>query len=115
MNSNRRTDQIKQLIAEATQKAFDRGYQTAWEEFHQILRFAAFRATKDAGTAPKGKKRSANADNVFNFIRDHPGKSGVEIANGLPDIHERTIRTILRRLRLSKAIVQKNGGWFVTE
>jgi len=111
-----REDQIRQLIEQATQKAFDRGYQAAWAEFQQTLTTATYKAAKGAGATPaKKKKQSGNADAVYDFIKANPGKSGAEIVQGLPNINERTIRTVLRRLRIGRDIFQKDGRWFSPE
>jgi hypothetical protein len=50
---------------------------------------------------------------VLAAITAVPGQTGVTIAKLLPDIHERTMRTALRRLRIAGQIEQRNGGWFL--
>jgi hypothetical protein len=61
----------------------------------------------------RGGRPNNSAAMVLAAITAVPGQTGVTIAKLLPDIHERTMRTALRRLRIAGQIEQRNGGWFL--
>ena len=66
----------------------------------------------------KSESQSASVSEVvLRLLRVRPGLTGAELVqfadeSGTP-LHERSIRTALRRLRISGGIVQKEGKWFV--
>jgi hypothetical protein len=58
-------------------------------------------------------------DLVLAYITGNPGKRGVEIAqhfaDSLPMLLERTVRTALHRLKISRKILNVDGRWYTAE
>jgi hypothetical protein len=127
-------EEIKELLAKATRAAYERGYNDAMARFHQITIEAINDGAIDPPTeAPqqsgarivvhrgggdlfarirRGGRPNASGSAVLKTIIDNPGKTGAEVAQLCPAIHERTVRTALRRLRLAGKIIQAEGKWF---
>jgi hypothetical protein len=63
-----------------------------------------------------GRPSSNAIEVVEDCISASPGKKGVDVVKAAqlvdPAIPERTVRTCLRRLKLSKKIWQRNGLWY---
>lgn len=49
---------------------------------------------------------------VMDCIAANPGKTGAEIIRLLGDVNPRTVRTMLRRLKMKKKIDKSGEGWF---
>ena len=49
---------------------------------------------------------------VLDDIRAHPGSRGVDVANRLDGVKERTVRTALHRLKARRAIFKEGDQWF---
>ena len=49
---------------------------------------------------------------VLDCIEINPGKTGAEIIKLLPTLNPRTIRTMLRRLRMTTLIYKSGEGWY---
>lgn len=76
---------------------------------------AAAHPTPDA--AQKTFQRGEVPEQVLALVTDTPGLTGAQLVQvarqrGTP-IHERSLRTALRRLRLAGKIVNSAGAWFV--
>jgi hypothetical protein len=67
---------------------------------------------------PTGRlpRSGSDQDAVLQLIRQNPGLRGVEIASRLaPNIHERTVRTSLHRLKVRELIHRrKDLNWYAT-
>jgi len=124
-------DEIAKLIATAEEAAYARG----WNEACDAMVKAADEA-KHFFPVPKAEvaepiatnsqtiivprrtgRPSSNAIEVVeDCINASPGKKGVDVVKAAqlvdPMIPERTVRTCLRRLKLSKKIWQRNGLWY---
>src|SRR5207253_95134 len=63
-----------------------------------------------------GRPSSNTIEVVEDCINAAPGQKGVDVVKAAQlidaSINERTVRTCLRRLRLSKKIWQRNGLWY---
>ena len=119
-------DEIKEMLAKATSAAYQRGYNDAMARFRQI----AVEALQDEAITPnaaetpalkaarifvdgrRGGRPNASGAAVLNVITNNPGHTGAEVAQLCPAVHERTVRTALRRLRLADKIEQREGKWF---
>jgi hypothetical protein len=127
---NRPDDIIKKLLDQATGDAYQRGWDDAMKSFEQAAKKAIsqiqhiipisqggstssenFVLVSPDENRPMGRPNSSEGT-VFNTIVALPGNTGAFIAGQLPDIHERTVRTSLRRLRIKGLIEKRNGGWF---
>ena len=118
-----RSDEITRILAAATKAAYDQGWADAVKAFEQAANAMPVLGDPEpqtdfhtylAKTLPKRRgKPSKAADDVLMTIGAVPGNNGAFIAAQLPHIPERTVRTALRRLRLSGRIEQRQGGWFV--
>jgi hypothetical protein len=122
-----RTDEIKQILADATRQAYKQG----WDDAMAALKKAAtsnvitLTVEENAQEEPafnlgpasehivrRRGRPNASTEKVAKVIGGAPGMSGAQVVGTLPGIHERTIRTALRRLRLTGRIEQRNGGWY---
>jgi predicted transcriptional regulator len=56
-------------------------------------------------------RQGSDQQRVLELIQKSPGLRGVEIAQRLAPIHERTVRTALSRLKKRDKIEQREGGW----
>lgn len=118
-------DEIARIIAEAEKAAYLRG----WNEAVAAMSAAAehFRTpdivagVADARPAPeRNSSRGRPSSNAMRVVEDTitamPGMAGVEVVRAAqridPSLKERTVRTCLRRLRLSKVIWQRSGLWY---
>jgi hypothetical protein len=120
----------KDQIAALVQAAEEASYRRGWEDACAAIRTAAdaVRAVDMApGTevevtvesaAPRrtGRPPSVTIQVVEDCINAAPGRKGVEVVKAAqmidPMIPERTVRTALRRLKMSKKIWQRNGLWY---
>jgi hypothetical protein len=63
-----------------------------------------------------GRPASKAIQVIEDCIAQSPGKKGVDVVKAAqlvdPAINERTARTCLRRLKISKKIWQRNGLWY---
>lgn len=122
-------DEIDRIIQEAEQKAFERGWRAACELIGEGLKHLPIPSELPAEeiqepldqssppeAARRGRPSSRAIDIVADCIASQPGMKGVEVVKAAqeinPGIKERTVRTCLRRLRLSKAIWRRNGLWY---
>lgn len=112
-----RAAEIRRILAQATKSAYEQGWNDAMKAFEQAASSHLSPSNQqmelpDMPPAPSPDVPTTAAGMVEMAIIAVPGLSGAEIARQLPAIHERTIRTALRRLKLKKRIVQRNKGWF---
>jgi hypothetical protein len=121
-------DEIARLIASAEQAAYARGWNEACDAMVKAADDAkhffpvpkvdqATPANPDIVIPRRTGRPSSNAIEVVeDCINASPGKKGVDVVRAaqLVDslIPERTVRTCLRRLKLSKKIWQRNGLWY---
>jgi hypothetical protein len=121
-------DEISKIVKAASRDAYARGWQDALDAVAKAAQGMKSPDSDDAGGAVKpglaitivprtnGRPASKAIQVVEDCINQSPGKKGVEVikAAQLVDaaINERTARTCLRRLKLSKKIWQRNGLWY---
>jgi hypothetical protein len=119
-------DQIAALVQAAEEAAYKRG----WDDAAAAILEAATEARaqrangSEADAIPfpadeprrTGRPPSVTIQVVEDCINAAPGKKGVEVVKAAqmvdPMIPERTVRTALRRLKMSKKIWQRNGLWY---
>lgn len=62
---------------------------------------------------------NTDVERVYNEVKAHPGNRGHQLAALLAMkgvvVHDRTLRTALRRLKLRGFIIQRNEAWFPKE
>jgi hypothetical protein len=119
-------DEIARIIADAEQAAYRRG----WNDAVAAMATAAEQlrdpnivpesAPASHDMAPMAARPGRPASNAMKIVTDviaaQPGMAGVDVVKAaqLVDgtIKERTVRTCLRRLRLSKVIWKRTGLWY---
>gem|GEM_PF-7017669 len=120
------TAEIKRILERATTLAYQRGWNAAMAEVHKMAMKAAHDADADISpdlnqgaeandlfaSGRRGGRPNTSETKVYQAIIALPGNTGAFIAGQLPDIHERTVRTALRRLRMKRKIEQRDKGWF---
>jgi hypothetical protein len=103
--------QLKKFAEKAAQEAADMAFTTVDGRTVAV-------EVKAMGSGRVSAAGRTAADIVYTFIKDNPGKTGVEIVRGLEDsgleIHERTVRTALFRLKRDKIAAVENR-WYTTE
>jgi hypothetical protein len=120
--------EIDKLLKHVEQEGFERGWKAARDALAESL--AQPRVAGGVSSSPlkktaakrvkRGHKRrkaispgATIEQQVEDFIGANPGKTGVEIIRGLEPANSKTIRTMLRRLRLARKIEKRDdGGWF---
>jgi hypothetical protein len=116
-------DQIDQAIQEAERRAFERGWRAACAAASALPTPSYHNEASDApaptsNTQPprRGRPSGKAIDIVADCIASAPGMKGVEVVKAAQDIDagikERTVRTCLRRLKLTKVIWQRSGLWY---
>ncbi len=113
------TIQIKKFAEEAAQEnALAARNAAAHETAHSILKVPHHGVAThvDIGVAQTDDRTAAEI--VYAYIKERPGKTGVEIVRGLEEIgmgiHERTVRTALFRLKQDKIAAVQNR-WYTIE
>ncbi|MGM5020522.1 MULTISPECIES: hypothetical protein [unclassified Tardiphaga] len=121
-------DEIARLLESAEEAAYKRG----WDDACEAIMKAAGTSKADYFLPPpaEGAEETATmatprrtgrpSSNAIEVVEDcisaSPGKKGVDVVKAAqlvdPAIPERTVRTCLRRLKLSKKIWQRNGLWY---
>jgi hypothetical protein len=121
-------DEISKIVKAASRDAYARGWQDALDAVAKAAQGMKPIDSEiaEAGQKPgievvivprtNGRPASKAIQVVEDCIAQSPGKKGVDVirAAQLVDaaINERTARTCLRRLKLSKKIWQRNGLWY---
>jgi hypothetical protein len=121
-------DEISKIVKAASRDAYARGWQDALDAVAKAAHGMKPADSDDAGTAVKpspaativprtnGRPASKAIQVVEDCIAQSPGNKGVDVIKAAqlvdPTINERTARTCLRRLKLSKKIWQRNGLWY---
>jgi hypothetical protein len=121
-------DEISKIVKNASRDAYARGWQDAMDamakaaqDMKPIDSEAAHADIKPANLltiVPRtnGRPASKAIQVVEDCISQSPGKKGVDVIKAAqlvdPTINERTARTCLRRLKISKKIWQRNGLWY---
>jgi hypothetical protein len=117
-------DEISKIVKAASRDAYARGWQDALDAVAKAAHGMKPPDSDIAGTAPKpgivprtnGRPASKAIQVVEDCIVQSPGKRGVDVVKAVqlvdPAINERTVRTCLRRLKLNKKILKRNGLWY---
>jgi hypothetical protein len=119
-------DEIERIIEQAEAAAFQRGWDAAVASITESAKRLRpnMRAPEMAPAtivarplAPqRGRPQSKAIQVVEDCIAATPGMRGVDVVQAAQSvdaaIKERTVRTCLRRLRMSKVIWQRNGLWY---
>jgi hypothetical protein len=121
-------DEISKIVKAASRDAYARGWQDALDAVAKAAHDIKPPDSDIAGSAVKpdlaitivprtnGRPASKAIQVVEDCITQSPGKKGVEVIKAAqlvdPAINERTARTCLRRLKISKKIWQRNGLWY---
>jgi hypothetical protein len=116
------------FIEEAEKAAYTRGFQDALAKVtaiaHQIEASPGAYLLEGAEGTPlvlrtpkvenkQEPREGSDQARVLNDIRGHPGTRGFEIVKRLEgQVHERTIRTSIHRLKVRKAISKQGDTWF---
>jgi hypothetical protein len=119
-------DEISKIVKAASRDAYARGWQDALDAVAKAAQsmmppdsdIAAVKPSVEITIMPRtnGRPASKAIQVVEDCINQSPGKKGVDVIRAAqlvdPAINERTARTCLRRLKLSKKIWQRNGLWY---
>ncbi len=121
-------DEISKIIKVASRDAYARGWQDAMDAVAKAAQGMKPVDSVSAETPAKpgaqitivprtnGRPASKTIQVVEDCITQSPGKKGVDVVKAAqmvdPSINERTARTCLRRLKISKKIWQRNGLWY---
>lgn len=116
------TEEFFRLVRQLEAEAYDRGWRDAIAAVTARADELRRQPAADAGrpetvkiAKPRGRPAKA-LGLVKSIITEYPGKTGVEIVAALESrgtpVAERTVRTCLRRLRLTRAIHQREGRWY---
>jgi hypothetical protein len=111
------------FIEETEKAAYARGFQDAIATVTVKLTDIATRVPvlsllEDAPQTPKIENKQepregSDQARVLKDIREHPGSRGFEIVKRLEgQVHERTLRTSIHRLKLRGAISKQGDKWF---
>jgi hypothetical protein len=124
--------EIAVFIEEAEKAAYARGFQDALAKVAVKITDIATRIEATPGAyllqgteetplvlrTPKVENKQepregSDQARVLSDIREHPGTRGFEIVKRLGgQVHERTIRTSIHRLKVRKAIAKQGDKWF---
>ena len=110
--------EVKRLTAAfkaALERVYAAGSKEGVAEF--VVKATALASGGNQPKAPhKGRGRKAQAPKlVVSVIEANPGLRGVEVVRKIQEqeeVHERTVRTALRRLRGAGVIAQREGKWY---
>jgi hypothetical protein len=121
-------DEISKIVKNASRDAYERGWQDAMAAVAKAAQgMKPLDSLSAEGTAKpgveiaivprtNGRPASRAIQVMEDCIAQSPGKKGVDVIKSAqlvdPAINERTARTCLRRLKLSKKIWQRNGLWY---
>ncbi len=129
-------EKLQKFMQQALDSAYEAGYKRGWRDAcaaaakaleplatADVHSDAAARVQVTVTKVPEGEavsapmQRGAIPEIVFQMIGEKPGMTGVQIVayakeRGTP-LHERSIRTALRRLRLAGRIHTLGGRWYV--
>jgi hypothetical protein len=121
-------DEISKIVKAASRDAYARGWQDALDAVAKAAQGMRPPDSDIAGTAVKpgpaltivprtnGRPASKAIQVIEDCINQSPGKKGVDVIKSAqlvdPAINERTARTCLRRLKISKKIWQRAGLWY---
>src|SRR6266481_5951444 len=121
-------DEISKIVKAAARDAYARGWQDALDAVAKAAQGVKPPDSDNADGTVKpglvinivprtnGRPASKAIQIVEDCIAQSPGKKGVDVVKAAqiidPTINERTARTCLRRLKLSKKIWQRNGLWY---
>jgi hypothetical protein len=123
-----RSNDINRVLDQAMRDAYQRGWDDAVKSFERAAKNAISNIehivplSHGGSNSPENfrlvspdenvEKPNSSEAEVLRMILALPGHTGAFIANQLPHVHERTVRTGLRRLRLKGLIEKLNSGWF---
>lgn len=120
----RYTAEIEKILAHVEEAGFQRGWQAA----RNALSAPVPQVKVAGGTMAHKKKRKKTRRNkaakpagdtvekrVLSAIEKLPGQTGAEIIRQLGDANPRTVRTMLRRLRMAQSIGKVGEGWWIVE
>ena len=119
-------DEISKIVKTAARDAYARGWQDAVDAMAKAAQGlkpldseVPHAETNPALTVvprTNGRPASKAIQVVEDCITQSPGNRGVDVIKAAqlidPAINERTARTCLRRLKMSKKIWQRNGLWY---
>jgi hypothetical protein len=124
-------DEISKIVKNASREAYARGWQDALDAVAKAAQSIKPPDSENAEAKPgneiaivprsivprtNGRPASKAIQVVEDCIAQSPGKKGVDVIKAAqmvdPAINERTARTCLHRLKLSKKIWQRNGLWY---
>lgn len=125
-------DAFTKIAAELEQEGFKKGYRQALKDFQREIRLlsdrlqAALDGAKEvdgdlfgAGAKPKPARSGSVQALTLQVIREISGLRGAQIVAELEkrgnDVHERTVRTALWRLKNAQLIEQREERWFPTD
>jgi hypothetical protein len=127
-------DEISRIVKNASRDAYERGWNDAMaavakaaqgmKPLDSLSAEAPAKPSAEISIIPtipiiprtNGRPASKAIQVVEDCITQSPGKKGVDVVKAAqlvdPTINERTARTCLRRLKLSKKIWQRNSLWY---
>ena len=123
---NKYTAQIEKIIAQAEDDGFQRGWQAARDALSAPVTKVKV-AGSTLGKAQKKKRKKTKKEKpakqdsltieerVLEAIQRLPGQTGAEIIRELGDANPRTVRTMLRRLRIAMRIGKVGEGWWIAK
>jgi hypothetical protein len=117
-------DEINRIIESATREAYARGWRDAVAAIAESAAQLKGAAPENmGGNSERGKplpRRTGRPSTAIKVVEEciaaTPGMKGVDVVKAAQSvdsaIKERTVRSCLRRLRLTKAIWKRNGLWY---
>lgn len=112
--------EIAKLLKQVEEAGFQRGWQAARDALASpvpTVKIAGSTATakkKQKKFTPKSPASFASTveKRVKACIEANPGKTGAQIIKLLGEVNPRTVRTMLRRLKMRGKIEKSGEGWF---
>jgi hypothetical protein len=115
-------DEISKIVKAASRDAYALGWQDALDAVAKAAQSMkppdSAKPSVEITIVPRtnGRPASKAIQVVEDCVTQSPGNKGVDVIKAAqlvdPTINERTARTCLRRLKISKKIWQRNGLWY---
>lgn len=122
-------DQLAKSLQDIVKKTEETSYQKGWDDAMEAVQGFIKGAVRphvrlvqtSLFSSPQKKgspfRRGTGMSNLYSYIKDHPGLTGVEIVRGMKaegmEIAERTARTGMHRMKTRGYAANEGGKWFI--